>query len=208
MENEEIYQTNDIEENYEIKVILLGESGVGKSNLINVAVGKPFSSKLDSTVSSTFVLKKCIRGNISYNLNIWDTAGQEKFRALTKLFIKNSKIVIFVYAIDSKPSFEALQFWGSTIKESLGDEPVLAIVGNKLDLYLHEQIKEIDVENYAKEIGAQYILVSAKTNPQAFINFLEQLLDEYLKKSGTIIRESSFELKKEKYEKKSKKKCC
>ena len=83
-----------------------------------------------------------------------------------------------------------------TVESSFDENGFPTATFIKLDLYLHEQIKEIDVENYAKEIGAQYILVSAKTNPQAFINFLEQLLDEYLKKSGTIIRESSFELKK------------
>ena len=206
--DDEVGQSNEIGESNDIKVILLGETGVGKTNLINVSVGKLFSSELNSSVSSTYVLKKFNKANKSYNLNIWDTAGQEKFRAMTKLFIKNSKIVIFVYAIDSKQSFEALQFWVSTIKESLGDEPILAIVGNKIDLYVDEEIKEIDVTNYAKKIGAKFELVSAKSNPQGFINFLEQLLDEYLKKNGINITESNFEIKTEKHQQKRKKKCC
>ena len=206
--DDEIGQSNDLDESSDIKVILLGESGVGKSSLINVSVGKPFREQLESNVSSSFVQKKYYKANKNYNLYIWDTAGQEKFRALTKLFIKKAKIVIFVYAIDSKQSFEALQFWTTTIKESLGDEPILAIVGNKNDLYFHEQIKEIDATNYANNIGAIFTLASAKTDPQGFINFLEQLLDEYLKKKGINIRESSFEIKKEKLNKKTKKKCC
>ena len=83
---------------------------------------------------------------------------------MTKLFVKNTKIVIFVYAINNKSSFESLKFWVSIVKEALGDEPILALVGNKSDLYVNEQISEKIGSNYAKEIGAKFTLASAKCN--------------------------------------------
>ena len=137
------------EEIKELKVILLGETGVGKTCLINVSVGKNFEELKTSTVSSSFVLKKFMKDNKEYILNIWDTAGEEKFRTLTKLFIKNSKIIIFVYSIDNKLSFDELSFWVSTVKELLGNEPILGLVGNKSDLYMNEQVKQDEARKYA-----------------------------------------------------------
>ena len=196
------------EENNDIKVILLGESGVGKTCLINVTVGMNFSNELNSTSSSTFVNKKFIKNDQPYILNIWDTAGQEKFRSMTKLFIKSSKIVIFVYSIDNKNSFDSLPFWVSTIKEILGNEIIVALVGNKSDLYSNEEVKDADAQAYADTIGAKFKLVSAKMNAKGFIDFLDELLDDYLK-NKRIKKNESFEIKKEKHsKKKDKKKCC
>ena len=200
----------DNEENEEtaIKVILLGESGVGKTSLINASIGLDFDEKLSPTFSSSFVVKNFIKNNKKYILNIWDTAGQEMYRSLTKLFIKNAKIVIFVYGIDNKVSFESLKsYWVATTKEILGDEIIYGLVGNKFDLFLKEQVQEIDASNYAEEIGAKFSLASAKTNKEGFSSFLEVLLDDYLEKKGEVIHSPSFELKKENY-KKNKLKCC
>ncbi len=197
------------ENNNRIKVILLGESGIGKTSLINVAVGMSFLKDLDSTASSTFVTKKFTKYNQQYILNIWDTAGQEKFRSMTKLFIKNSKIVILVYAIDNKDSFDSLPFWFSTVKEIIDTEVILALVGNKSDLYLNETVKDADARAYAKSIGAKFKLVSAKMNAKGFIEFLNELLEDYLQNKGIVKREDSFEIKKEKLlKKKEKKKFC
>ncbi len=194
------------EEPNDVKVILLGESGIGKTSLINVTVGQEFREEENSTASSSFVTKKFEKKNKIYILNIWDTAGQEKFRAMTKLFIKNSKIVIFVYSIESRNSFNCLPFWVSTVKEILNDEPILAVIGNKSDLYLQETVNSEEGEKYAKSINAKFQTVSAKANPQGFIDFLEQLLDEYLEIEGGIVKQPSFEIKREQYKKK--KKCC
>ena len=190
----------------EIKVILLGESGMGKTSLINAAIGKDFDENITSTISSSFVIKQYIKNNKKYTLNIWDTAGQETFRSLTKLFIKNSKIVLFVYSINNKMSFESLQtYWVSNTKEILGNEVVYALVGNKSDLYNQEQVKDSEGMNYAEEIGAKFKLVSAKTNKEGFKLFLEELLDDYLNKKGEVIKNNSFEIKKEKHKKKKNK---
>ena len=197
-------------ENEEItlKVILLGESGVGKTSLINASIGLDFDEKLSPTFSSSFVVKNFIKNNKKYILNIWDTAGQEMYRSLTKLFIKNAKIVIFVYAIDSKFSFESLKsYWVSLGKEILGDEAIYGLVGNKSDLYKQEQVPDIDASNYAEEIGAKFALTSAKKNKEGFSNYLEELLDDYIESKKQISLDASFEINKDKH-KKRKLKCC
>ena len=172
----------------DIKVILVGEPGTGKTSLINVAIGAKFTTDTSSTLISTFVQKKIIKNQQEYILNIWDTAGQEKFRAMTKIFIKNAKIVIFVYSINNKDSFKGLkEYWFNTIKESLGNEPILGIVGNKSDLFLEEEVKEDDASQFATEHNIDFKLVSAKEDPEGFVVFIENLVDEYLKKNGVVV---------------------
>ena len=91
-----------------IKVILIGTSGTGKTNIIKAATNKPFEEDNNSTLTSSFVSKNITIDKKTYHIELWDTAGQEKFKSLTKLFIVDSKIVIFVYDITQKKSFEEL----------------------------------------------------------------------------------------------------
>ena len=103
--------------NPEIKAILLGNVGVGKTNLINVSVGLPFNKNEKSTISNTFVTKVLKIDNQNYNIDLWDTAGQEKFRSLAKVFYKNAAICILVYEITRRASFEELKkYWIEEVK--------------------------------------------------------------------------------------------
>jgi small GTP-binding protein len=201
----------DREEKKEIKVILVGEPGTGKTCLINVATGGKFSQNMDSTIDSTFVTKKIVKDNKEYSLNLWDTAGQEKYHSVTRLFLKNSEIVIFVYAINEKQTFEGMKsYWVTTIKESVGDEPILGIVGNKNDLYIQEDVSEEEGKDFANKLGAKFKLVSAKEDPLGFINFLEELLDEFLKKRGMDVKKkdnTNININFEKPKKKKRKIC-
>ena len=168
----------------EIKVILVGEMGTGKTSLINAAMGVPFKEGEMTTSTASFVTKVIKIDGKSYSINLWDTIGQEKFRALTKIFIKDSKIVIFVYDITRLKTFEELdKHWFKEIHNILGDDPVLGIVGNKQDLFVKEQVKEEIAEKYAEDKNASFKLTSAK-NPLSFNSFLEDLLKQYIKKSG------------------------
>ena len=125
-----------------IKVILLGGSGTGKTNIIKALVDRPFDESSNSTLTSSFISKKININNREYHLELWDTAGQEIYRSLTKLFLVDSKIVIFVYDITQKSTFEELDFWIKTAKDNLGDTPIYAIFGNKKDLYIDKQVEE------------------------------------------------------------------
>ena len=175
-------------EEQDIKVILVGEMGTGKTSLINVLMGGKFVEGVEMTTSSaSFVTKQMKIDNKTYSINLWDTIGQEKFRSLTKIFIKDSKIVIFVYDITRLKTFKELEFWFQTINEVLGNDAVLGIVGNKQDLFIKEEVKEELVKKYAEEKKVPFKLTSAK-NPLSFISFLEQLLKTYITKYGGVAK--------------------
>ena len=190
-----------------IKVILIGDSGAGKTNLITVSAGFEFNSNVLTTRACSFIQKKFTFHHAQYKVNIWDTIGQEKYRSLTKIFVKDSKVVIMVYDITNRTSFESLSFWKKIVDDMIKDSPVIGIVGNKMDLYIDEKVKEEELEEYAKSIGAKYLLTSAKNDAATFTKFLEELLMDYLKKvPGERIE--SFVLEPKKVKEKEKKKCC
>ena len=167
----------------EIKVILIGESGTGKTSLINAAIGLQFKENLESTTTNSFYSKKVKINNKEYVLNLWDTIGQEKFRSLTKIFVKDSKIVLLVYDITRKQTFNELNFWYKMILDILGEETILGICGNKQDLFVKEQVKEETAKKYAEEKKIPFKLTSAK-NPLTFNKFLEELVVKYVQKNG------------------------
>ena len=174
------------DEDRDVKTILVGMSGAGKTNIINALVGRKFDESKFCTTTSSFLEKIMTVKKKKYNLEIWDTAGQEQYRSLTKIFINDSKIVIFVYDITNRESFNEIDYWVNTVKEKLGNEPIFGLVGNKKDLFLEETVKEEEGEKKAKEIGAIFRLTSAKTGQALIIDYLQNLLEEYVKKIGDI----------------------
>ena len=166
-----------------LKVILLGNSGVGKSSIILKYVKDRFIEGMLPTIGSTYMQKVIIRDNIAYNLNIWDTSGTEKYHSVTKLFLQNAHIVILVYSIVDKQSLKGIDYWHNEVCNMLGNNFVLSIVGNKCDLFDQEEIEAIseeEGEKIAKEKNAIFKLISAKKDKKGIDTLFEQLLDEYL----------------------------
>ena len=126
----------DNDGNPKLKVILVGDAGVGKTNLINILMEKEFNSNQTSTITAAFYQKPVKVNKKIYNLHIWDTMGQERLKSLTRIFFKNSKIVILVFDITRKDSFEGLQYWYNEIKQILGDNIIIGLCGNKSDLFI------------------------------------------------------------------------
>ena len=177
-------QNKDEEDNNSnlIKVILEGDSGTGKTQLITVAAGFEFNSTSLTTTSCSYVQIKLQKNKKEYKINLWDTIGQEKYRSLTKIFLKDSKIVIFVYDITNRQTFESLKYWKKIIDDVLGPTPIFGVVGNKNDLYLEEKVKEDEGEAFAKSINAKFLYTSAKNESNAFVKFIEQILDDFVAK--------------------------
>ena len=147
-----------------LKIVLLGESGVGKKSIISQFVDQTFQEDLQTSTGGTFSSK-----TFTYNhgkilkLEIWDTAGQERYRSLTKMFYKDANAAVLVYDITRKISFEELQnYWFEQIKESAPQNILLAIAANKCDLIKEEEVDEEVARNYANEIGAIFCVTSAK----------------------------------------------
>ena len=192
-----------------VKIILLGEPGVGKTCIINRYINNEYTEDSPSTYGSSFTTKVVIKDNIKYFVNVWDTSGQEKYRSVTNLFINGSNIVILVYAIDSKPSFEGLDYWYNTIKEKLeGDNYVLAVVGSKSDLMDNEVVSEEEAKNFANSKNALFKLVSSKANPEGIEKLFNFLLDELIKEKKYDVRGESIAISRPSKIKKQKKACC
>jgi small GTP-binding protein len=210
------------EEKEPIKVILLGDSGVGKTNIILRYLKNEFNQNSTSTIGTTFGVKELNRNNITYNLNIWDTTGQEMYRSVTKLFIQGSKIVILVYSIDRKSTFESLNFWCDSINEICGENVILAIVANKMDLFDQgddgddDFISEEEGRKFAEGKKAIFKSVSAKIDKKGIDSLFDQVLDAYIEKKGASVdsskkdEEKSIVIKKDQKNNKkgNKKKCC
>ena len=146
-----------------IKVVLLGESAVGKTSIITRFVENKFKQDVMSSLSANFISKKVDIGKNQFiKFDIWDTAGQEKYRALTKIFYQDSKIVILVYDITNKNTFNELKnYWYEKVKENSANDVIFAIAANKCDLYENEQVEKTEGEKFAKEIGAIFHETSA-----------------------------------------------
>ena len=170
----------------EIKVILLGDSGVGKSCIINRYINDEFNPNSKTTLGSNASSKVIKRGQVSYILNLWDTTGQEKYHSITNLFIKGSNIVVLVYSIDLLLSFKGLDYWYKSVQEKLGgNKYVLAVVGSKSDLIKNEEeeVSEEEAKKFAEEKNAIFKLVSSKEDPEGINNLFDTLLDELIKKN-------------------------
>ncbi len=201
----------------EIKVILLGDTGVGKTSIINRYINNKFDPDNDNTLSSSFSTKEVIKNDVLYRLNLWDTIGQEKYNAITNILIKGSNIVILVYSVDSFSSFENIDFWYNNVKDILQeDKYILAIVGNKSDLIKEDEavVSEEEARNYAKGKNAFFKLISAKEDQDGIKSLLDILLGELLRlnyvtvtDSYVIKRSKHKDTEKGKKKKKKKRKC-
>ena len=210
------------------KVVLLGESGVGKTSIISRYVTGSFDEKCESTNGASYSRKQVKLPKIKKEIlfDIWDTAGQERYRSLTKFFYKDASIAIFVYDITRKESFEEIKnFWYSQLK-MYGEGNiskiyffifsfiflVVVIAGNKSDLIENEVVKEEEARNYAKEVGAVFKNTSAFNDvgvnelfEELGMYFVDPNYQNIIQKSGRT-KEENFTLKKTKVQ--EKKKCC
>jgi small GTP-binding protein len=156
--------TSKKEEDEAIKIVLVGNSGVGKTCISQRYMNDTFTQQEGSTVGASYFQKILDIDGKTVRLDIWDTAGQEKYRAMGKMFYKEAYIVLFIYDITDEESFLDLKnVWYGELNKAGEKHVVLAVVGNKSDMFLKEAVKEDEARRWANEIGAIYGLVSAKT---------------------------------------------
>ena len=161
-----------------IKVLFLGESGVGKSSLIDRYFNDKFNENIMSTSSTSSTTKKIKNNGNEYNFDIFDTPGWKDLRDLTKTIMKDVKIAILVYDITIKSSFLELQYWLDLILESYPNT-FLILVGNKHDLSTNRKIKESVGLKFAEIIKAEFTEISAKDN-YGWNNFLDNAFNDYI----------------------------
>ena len=167
------------------KLIVIGDSGVGKSCLTNNAVKNIFDESYNATVGFEFFTFNVKINNKVVKLQIWDTCGQELYRSLITNFYRNSSLAIMVYAINSKESFENIEMWLRELRTHSNPDAKVFLIGNKIDLENDRQVTKEQGEQFCKDNKINgFMEASAKTGVNAqkiFIKAAETLYLDYLR---------------------------
>nr|BAB29331.1 unnamed protein product [Mus musculus] len=146
----------------ELKVCLLGDTGVGKSSIVWRFVEDSFDPNINPTIGASFMTKTVQYQNELHKFLIWDTAGQERFRALAPMYYRGSAAAIIVYDITKAETFSTLENWVRELRQHGPHSMVVAIAGNKCDLTDVREVMERDAKDYADSIHAIFVETSAK----------------------------------------------
>ncbi|CAD8142994.1 unnamed protein product (macronuclear) [Paramecium tetraurelia] len=150
--------------NYLFKFIIVGDTSVGKSCLLLQYVDKKFRTDHEATIGVEFGAKQMIIKSKVIKIQIWDTAGQESFRSITRSYYRGSIGAILVYDVTRRETFENATIWVNEIKKYGNDNIVIILVANKTDLSDIRKVSEDEAKEMAKQNGLEYIEVCAKQN--------------------------------------------
>ena len=130
----EVAPNSNVKEEYKFKVVVVGDSGVGKTNLIKRFINDTFNKDSKATVGVEFLSKTYLINQEVFKIEIWDTAGQERYKSITAAYYKGAKGAMIVYDVTNQTSFDNVDNWANEIKEKAARNINLMIVGNKTDL--------------------------------------------------------------------------
>ena len=204
------------EEEYEmmVKVILIGDSAVGKTNIMSKYLKNQFMEDSKATVGVEFGSKLFNINGHNIKAQIWDTAGQEKYKAITGAYYKGSKGAFVVYDITKKDTFDSVDKWIHDLKSTGDPKMTIMIIGNKLDLEHKREVLKEQGEEKARSFGCAFLETSAFSGDNIEKGF-EMMISEIFKKygndsledddSGTVERGEDIKLEKKENKKKG---CC
>ena len=202
------------------KVILVGDSGVGKTTIIDRYLNK-YKENVSSTLSTSYYVKTETINNYKINFQIWDTVGQEQYRSLNSLFFKDAQICLMVFDITRDETFDSIKnYWYDAIQQNGLEGTIIGIAGNKNDLYAYEKVDRKEVRSFSEEIKSVFKFTSAKQNfcikelftelGKKFVSskFMKEFGPEYFCDVNNN-RAKSFQLNTQKKDiNKDKKRCC
>ena len=165
---------------YNFKILLIGDSGTGKSSILNSFTEGSFDENIRNTIGVGVKTKHLKVKEKPVKITCWDTSGQERFRTLTSAFYRGGHGVLLVYDITSRESFNNLKYWTKELIQYSTNDPIVIVVGNKLDLKDKRSVSSMEGLSYAREQGAMYIEASAKTLKgiqEAFDELLQKIID-------------------------------
>lgn len=152
-----------------IKLLLIGDSGVGKSCLLLRFSDDSFTTSFITTIGIDFKIKTIELDGKRIKLQIWDTAGQERFRTITTAYYRGAMGILLVYDVTDETSFQNIRNWIRNIEQHAADNVDKILVGNKCDMIHEKQVETKRGQELADDYGIQYFETSAKSN----VNVLE-----------------------------------
>ena len=210
--------------NYDEKcqLLIIGDSSVGKTSILTRFTEDKFTTNYISTVGVDLFSKDEIFNNKKIRIKIWDTAGEERYRALTQGFFKSANGIIITYSVNDVDTFENLKYWIQSIHTNLGENDLvkIIIIGNKIDL--DREVNFDDAKKYAEDNGYKYFETSAKSG-KGINESIKFLVQEIIDSQDKINNSGNNKIKNEnknhqdnitlnkndlKDEEKNKKKCC
>ena len=204
--------TSTKKKEYSFKILMLGDSGVGKTSLLVRFSQDNFTPSYITTIGVDIINKKLNIGNYIVNLKVWDTAGQERYQTFTKQFFQNVDGVVLVLNLLSLESFEKLEKWLALIRNHEQNQEQtleLIVAGNKCDCNEDERlVKLTDIETFVQEQQLEYLETSAKTGYNVEKLF-KTLTKKILKRKGIKCElKDSIIIEQQQQKKKKKSTCC
>merc|ERR1719198_1963557 len=147
----------------QFKLVLLGDSAVGKSSLVLRFVRGQFFEYQESTIGAAFLTQTVALNDTTVKFEIWDTAGQERYHSLAPMYYRGAAAAIVVYDITSEESFERAKSWVKELQRQGNPNIVIALAGNKTDLSIKRKVQSEDAQAYVDEAGIMFMETSAKT---------------------------------------------
>eukprot|EP00761_Pharyngomonas_kirbyi_P001133 gb/GECH01001134.1/.p1 GENE.gb/GECH01001134.1/~~gb/GECH01001134.1/.p1 ORF type:complete len:207 (+),score=44.44 gb/GECH01001134.1/:1-621(+) len=175
----------------ELKVVLVGAMGVGKTSIVSRYINSEFKDYLETTIGASYMSKSIQIREQTVKFSVWDTAGQEQYHSLVPLYFRKAAAVIVVYDISKQESFEDAKSWVKELQHQAPEDAIIVFTGNKSDLDIRE-VKSTDAERFASSINALCVETSAKTGDgvdQLFFKIGEKYLN-YLEEHQSKIRAS------------------
>ncbi|GAB1219741.1 hypothetical protein ENUP19_0082G0004 [Entamoeba nuttalli] len=146
----------------QVKVSLIGDSGVGKTSLLSRFINNTFSPTTESTVGANFFMHEFRIDGKMTQVALWDTASQERYRSLVSMYYRNTNGCLIVFALDNRDSFYNIKTWYNSLVNTVGMDVAIIIVGNKNDLP-QPSVSRQEIKALANELHCSWCLVSAKT---------------------------------------------
>ena len=197
------------------KLIFLGDQNVGKSSILNRFLSDTFVEEYQATIGLDFQSKNVQIDNQDVHLLLYDTAGEEKFRSLIPMYTRDANIILLVYDITNKESFENLYVWLKDLTNININEVIICIVGNKIDLNEKREVSNEEGQKYAQEHDFIFQEVSAKTGEgfsELFYKSLFEKIRTKFRPSGqqpaAEINDIKFNIVQDEKLTRRKRKCC